>query len=248
MPISAEHTTHSKPARTPAPGYGRKCLACGTEEIKRGRRYCSKECRQRMHWVLSLSKGLLKTFNVKYAAFHFTPAYVVLDMLPVWSKSISRFSARRTPGVKPSEDLKELVLRAGEDWYRLVDNRASKSYASLAIVSRNHDRNIDPGSLMPNRKTQPRLSRQEKGCMKVLKLQVEDLCSEGHLKKIRSSYRQLAKHYHPDVGGNEEKFKKLNEAHEYMMQWAENPRYTSKKALQDCWSYNRTTDRWSPPL
>jgi len=201
-----------------------------------------------MHWVLSLSKGLLKTFNVRYAAFYFTPALVVLDMLPVWSKCISRFTVRRTPGLKPSEDLKELVLSAGQNWYQMVDNKSSRSQASLTMVSKNNNTTIDPRSVKPNQKAKPRLSREEKGCIKVLKLELKDLASEGHLKKIRSAYKTLAKHYHPDVGGDEETFKKLNEAHEYMMLWAENPRYTSKKALHDCWSYNSGTNRWSPPL
>jgi len=50
------------------------------------------------------------------------------------------------------------------------------------------------------------------------------------------------------VGGDEEIFKKLNDAHEQMLSWAENPQYTSKRALQDCWSYDSAASRWSPPL
>lgn len=248
MPLANDHISSSDLLRpSPAKRKG-VCLACGAEEIRRSRRYCSPECRQRMHWVLSLSKGLLKTFNVRYAAFHFTPTHVILDMLPAWSRCVSRFSAKRTPGLKPAEDLKDLVLKAGENWYRMVDNNTSRSWASLSMVSRNHRKGIDPDSIRPHRTAHPKLSRQERACLKVLKLDLKDLSSNGHLLKIRSAYKRLAKLYHPDVGGDAEMFKRLNEAHEYMVQWAGNPRYTSRKALQDSWSYSSATDRWSPPL
>jgi len=54
--------------------------------------------------------------------------------------------------------------------------------------------------------------------------------------------------YHPDLGGDAEKFKKLNAAHQQMLLWAENPHFTLRKALLDCWSYDGATNRWSPPL
>ncbi|MBW1772924.1 MAG: DnaJ domain-containing protein, partial [Deltaproteobacteria bacterium] len=66
--------------------------------------------------------------------------------------------------------------------------------------------------------------------------------------KIKSSYKKLAKIYHPDVGGDEEKFKRLNDAHEQMLLWAEQPQFTARKALVDCWSYDGYTGKWSPPL
>ena len=46
--------------------------------------------------------------------------------------------------------------------------------------------------------------------------------------------------------GDEDQFKKLNDAHEQMLLWAEKPQYTTRKALQDCWSYDGFTSRWSP--
>lgn len=41
-------------------------------------------------------------------------------------------------------------------------------------------------------------------------LELDIGCSQSEIKK---SYRQLAKTHHPDRGGDEEKFKKLNEAY-----------------------------------
>jgi len=224
------------------------CLACGSNSMRTGRRYCSSECRDQMLWVLSLSKGLLIAFNARYAAFSFDQNFVVLDILPVWSQDISRFLYRRPGGKKPAEDLKTLVLQSGNEWYRLVHNRTSKSYASLFLLKKNHKKELNPKSIRPDRKLKPRLSRFERECLKLLELQMEELFSESHVAKIRSAYKRLAKVYHPDLGGDAEKFKKLNAAHQQMLQWAENPHFTLRKALLDCWSYDGATNKWSPPL
>lgn len=229
-------------------GTQKKCLSCGTTRIGKGRRYCSKECRRQMAWVLSLSNGLLRAFNARYAAFSFDKSFVVLDVLPVWSQQISRFLTRRTYGKKPAEDLKRLILQSGNEWYHLVNNRTSKSYASLCILQRNHGKGIPPGSIKPDERKRPRLSRQERESMKLLKLKLEELFSAGHVSKIKTAYKRLAKVHHPDVGGEAEKFRKLNEAHQQMLLWAEDPHFTSRKALMDCWSYDGATNRWSPPI
>ena len=110
------------------PPGARKCLACGADGIKPRRRYCSSECREQMMWVLSLSKGLLRVFNARYAAFSFDKSYVVLDVLPIWSREISRFLFRRRSGKKPAEDLKTLILRSAEEWYCMINNRNSRSW------------------------------------------------------------------------------------------------------------------------
>ena len=225
-----------------------RCLACGNDKIKAGRRYCSKECRRQVLWVLSLSKGLLKVFNARYAAFTFSKSYVTLDVLPIWSKDISRFTYKRTFGKKPAEDLKNLILQSGKEWYHFINNNNSKSYASLFLLQKNHNKYIAPDSIKPDKKLRPRFSKGERESMNLLKLKLEELISDGHVLKIRSAYKKLAKLYHPDMGGDTEKFKKLSEAHRQMLLWAENPSFTFRKALTDCWSYDGATNRWSPPL
>ena len=226
----------------------KRCLACGSTNMKTGRRYCSSECRDQMLWVLSLSKGLLVAFNARYAAFSFDQDFVVLDVLPVWSQEISRFLYKRPGGKKPAEDLKHLILESGSEWYRLVHNRTSRSYASLVLLKKNHKKDLNPKSIRPDNKLKPRLSRYERECLKLLELHIEELFSEGHAVRIRSAYKRLAKVYHPDMGGDAEKFKKLNAAHQQMLLWAEKPHFTLRKALLDCWSYEGATNKWSPPL
>lgn len=241
---AASNSTRFPPSKTGA----RKCLACGTFNIKPGRRYCSKDCRKQLLWVLSLSKGLLRVFNARYAAFSFNENHVILDVLPVWAKEVSRFNCKRTSGNKPAQDLKNLILKSGSEWYRIVDNNNSKSYASLCLLNKKHTRQIAPDAIKPNRRLRPRFSKCERKSMNLLQLKLEELISDGNVSKIKASYKKLAKIYHPDVGGDAEKFKRLNEAHQQMLLWAENPQYTSRKALIDCWSYDGSTNRWSPPL
>jgi len=216
--------------------------------MKRGRRYCSNDCRRQIQWVLSLSKGLLNVFNARYAAFSFSDRYVILDVLPVWSKSISRFFFRRTEGKKPAEDLKTLILESGERWYEIINNRNSRSYASLYLLKKNDSRTIPPDSIRPDERIKPRFSKSERASVKMLRLKMEELHAEGSFAKIKSAYKRLAKVHHPDMGGDAEKFKKLNEAHQQMLLWAANPQFTSRKALCDCWSFDGATNRWSPPL
>ena len=226
----------------------RKCLACGTDKLKGRRRYCSPGCRQQILWVLSLSKGLLRVFNARYASFSFDENSVILDVLPVWSKDISRLVHKRKSGKKPAEDLKELVLKSGSEYYNLINNNNSRSYASLFLLNKNHNGQVAPESIKPNEKLNPRFSKQERESFGRLRLKMEELMSDGQVSKIKSAYKKLAKIHHPDVGGDEEKFKKLNEAHQQMLLWADNPQFTSRKALAGCWSYDAATNRWAPPL
>ena len=236
------------PIPNPRPSSGRRCLSCGTEQIKPGRRYCSKKCRQHMNWVLSLSKGLLRAFNARYATFSYTSEYVILDILPVWSNGISRFMGRRTPGKKPAEDFKELILHWGKKWHHLVNNNNSKSYASFFLIKQTYAEGLDPESIKPTEVIIPRLSSREKFCLKILRIRKEELFSDCAVALIKSAYKKMARVYHPDMGGDEEKFKQLNDAHRHMLMWAKNPNYSFRKAIGGCWSYDGSTNRWSPPL
>lgn len=226
----------------------RSCLACGTTEMNGGRRYCSSGCREQILWVLSLAKGLLSVFHARYAAFTFDQNNVFLDILPLRSKDISRFTCRRRNGRKPADDLKDLILQSGEEWHEMVSNHNSKGYASLFLLRKNQDHTVHPETLTPNNRVSPRFSRMEKESMKTLRLGINELLSRSSVEKIRSAYKNMAKVYHPDKGGRAEDFRRLTEAHDQMLFWAENPRFTARKALNGCWSYDGYTNRWVPPL
>ena len=160
----------------------------------------------------------------------------------------SGFSLKRSSGEKPADGLKKLILQSGQEWHHVIDNNNSKSYASLFLLQKNHNKKITPESIKPDNKLRPRFSKYERQSMNFLQIKMEELFSDGHIKNIKSAYKKLAKIHHPDVGGNEEKFKQLSDAHQQMLSWAENPQFTSRKALMGCWSYDGFTNKWSPPL
>ena len=226
----------------------RRCLACGTDDIKPGRRYCSKRCRQKLVWSLSLSKGLLQTLNARYAAFSFTEHFVALDVMPVWSDSVSRFLYKRKLGYSPANTLKELTLEAGKEWYKKRARRISRSFASKTILEENVKSNIDPDSIKPKTKKVPKLSIDQKKSLKHLNIHTKTLMFEDSAREIKKAYREMAKIYHPDKGGDGDRFKEINRANELLHQWIEEPKFQFNNRLLGCWSYNSYTNRWSPPL
>ena len=226
----------------------RRCLACGTEHIQPGRRYCSRQCRQKLMWVLSLSKGLLQTLNTRYATFSFTEHYVALDVMPTWSNGISRFAYERKSGHPPANALKALVLEAGKEWYEKRSRRISRSFASQSILQEKVEHSINPNSIMPNTNRLPRLSTDQKRALSHLKVNMDNLVFGDYVREIKKAYRGMAKVYHPDKGGDGERFKEINRAHELMIQWTKDPIFQSNSALPGCWSYNGYKNRWSPPL
>ena len=226
----------------------KKCLACGKTGIDARRRYCSNECRKQIMWVLSLSSGLLSIFNARYASFSFNRSYVIFDILPAWSKEISRFTHKRTSGKKPADDLKKLILDSGSEWYSIIGAKKSKSFASLSLLRKNSNGALSLRAIRPDSKKKPRFSKTERESLKCLKLKLEELISEEKASKIKSAYKKMARIHHPDMGGDAEEFRKVKDAHEQMLMWAQNPQYTSRKALADCWSYDASTNKWAPPL
>jgi len=226
----------------------RKCISCGRDLVHPQRKYCGPSCRQSITWVLSLSKGLLRTFNARYATFSFTSCHVILDVLPVWSKVVSRFAAERENGTTPADDLKKLILNWGRAWHELVENHTSRTRASLRLLEENQADGIRADSLRPSTTSKPRLSKEQKSYLKILDIEADELDRITSTPKIKLAFRRMAKMYHPDIGGDEEKFKMINEAHKHMLYWSENPRFTSKRAMQGCWSYDGSTNQWRPPL
>jgi hypothetical protein len=199
-------------------------------------------------WSLSLSKGLLQTLNARYAAFSFNDTYVALDILPAWSNSISRFIHERKQGNSPAHALKELVLEAGKRWYQKRDSRFSHSFASQSLLEEKIEPSIDPEAIKPNANRVPQLSLGQKKGLKHLNISIDSLTEGDCASVIKKAYRGMAKLYHPDKGGDSEKFKELLDAHEIIQEWAKNPKFRSNHSLPGAWSYNGYKNRWSPPL
>ncbi len=193
-------------------------------------------------------QGVVTGTFCKTGSFFFTSDHVVLDVLPVWSDGVSRFMMNRKKGNKPADDLKTLILECGEKWHSMVSHNTSQSYASFYLATENLKKGVSPDSIQPDRTAKPRLSETERRYIRVLHIKKSDLVKDSSMDVIKRAYKKMAKVYHPDAGGDEDKFKLLNEAHQKMLLWAENPQYTCRRALKGCWAYDGNTGRWSPPL
>ena len=80
-----------------------------------------------------------------------------------------------------------------------------------------------------------------------LKLKKSELNSPGLQKKIKSAFRKQAMQHHPDLGGDATNFRRLHEAYEQMIRWAENPVYVRRRGFPDKWFYNGGTNLWVQP-
>jgi len=85
------------------------------------------------------------------------------------------------------------------------------------------------------------------GSLSFLRLTRSDLESTHLRRKIKSAYRRQAMRYHPDQGGDAALFRKLQQAYEQLVHWADNPTFTSRRGFPDKWFYDGSTNRWIQP-
>lgn len=229
---------------------GRKklCLSCGENELPRGRRrYCADKCRKRLEFALYIATGLVQTLRARYAAFSYTDGILILDILPVGAKTISRFVWQRDGNKKVAEDLLGMVEQAGREWYKHEQQTGSRWWASQHLLDNALRKDIPVSAIVPSSKKTPRLNYKAQNALRLLELTREQIVSEDCLRQIKSAYRRKAKLFHPDKGDTSNRFVQINEAHAELLNWAENPKFHSRTALPDSWCYDASRRRWVPP-
>ena len=225
-----------------------RCLACGQEELPRGRRrYCSDKCKKRLDFALYIATGLVQTLRARYAAFSYTEKVLVLDILPFGAKVISRFAWLRSEGNKVAEDLLIMVERAGREWYEKEGETRSRWWASQHLLDGRLREDIPVDTVVPVSRKTPQFNHGEKNALRVLELTKDQIVSEDCVRSIKSAYRRKAKIYHPDKGDRSNKFVEINQAHAELLNWAESPRFCSRAALPHSWCYDAARKRWAPP-
>lgn len=221
-----------------------RCLSCGTDENMGRRKYCSIDCRQRLRYNLNMRSGLLKALNTKFATFYFTESMLFLDVLPYGSVTLFSFIFPRIAGRKPVEDFCTMANLLGNAWWA-ERRRTNKRYiATQHILEKAKSKNSNTSSIKPFEIVEP--ARMAK-TLTFLKLGRADLDSPQLQKIIKSAYRQQAKRHHPDQGGDAAVFRKVRQAYEQMMDWAENPTFTKRRGFPDKWFYEGSTNRWIQP-
>jgi hypothetical protein len=220
------------------------CLSCGTTENMGTRRYCSIDCRQRLRYKLNLRTGLLKALNTRYATFYFTEKNIIMDILPYGSREIFSYIYPRCHGKEPAEDFCKMANLLGNTWWS-EKKRTNKNYiASRHILQQANRNNNQIESIKPQEIKIPAT----KGASVIhLKLSKSELDSPQLQKKIKSAYRNQAKEHHPDLGGDASIFRKVQEAYEKLILWAENPAFVLRHGFPDKWFYDGQKNRWVQP-
>ena len=221
-----------------------RCLSCGTAENLGHRRYCSLECRHKLRQNLNMRTGLLRVLNARYATFYFTDTMVVLDILTYDSKTLFSFIYPRLTGKTPAENFCHMSNILGNTWWA-EKKRTNKRYlASRLLLEKATKNHLPCDSVKPliiRRPTQINRS------MTYLQMGPGDLDSKRLKQKIKTAYRHQAKKHHPDSGGDAAFFRKIHQAYQDLIRWAEKPTFVSRRGFPDKWFYAGDTNRWVQP-
>ena len=222
-----------------------RCLSCGTIENIGRRRYCSVECRQRLHYKLEVRTGLVRALNTRYATFCFTEETIVMDVLPYGSVDTYSFFYPRSSDKKPAEDFSHMADLLGKLWWN-EQRRTNKGYiASKHVLEQAFLNRVPILSIKPVTVRVPSIKGTS---LTDLQLDKSALTSPDLQKIVKNAYRQQAKEHHPDSGGNAIKFRRIYQAYEELTNWAKGPTFVKKCGFPDKWFYNGHTNRWIQPL
>ena len=67
------------------------------------------------------------------------------------------------------------------------------------------------------------------------------------IKIIKSAYRRQALRHHPDHGGDSASFRRIHQAYQELVDWAESPSFVNRRGFPDKWFYDGMTNRWVQP-
>ncbi|MBM4271159.1 MAG: J domain-containing protein [Deltaproteobacteria bacterium] len=232
--------------KPPGPNGGKsyRCLSCGTTKNIGRRKYCSAECRQRLHYKLEVRTGLIKALNIQYATFYFSEAVIILDMLPYGTTEIFSFAYPRSPGKKPSDDFSTMADILGNIWWS-VKKRTNKRHLASHYVLEQATRNNGPViSVKPSMIKLPSIKCT---ALSYLHLRKSELTAPELMTVIKNAYRRQAKIHHPDLGGDAETFRKIHQAYEDLLSWARNPTFIKRRGFPDKWFYDGGANRWVRP-
>ncbi len=223
---------------------GQKCLSCGTSENINNRCYCSVRCRQILRQRLNARNGLLQALNTRWAAFYFSDTMIHLDIAAAGYRDIFRFSSERDSGSNPSEDFCRMANELGKAWWE-EERKSKKKYLASRHVLALAEKSPMIAAARPRILKDYYIQKSSLSCLGINKA---DLAS-AHLKKIiKNAYRRQAKIHHPDIGGYAATFRKINDAYQELLRWAENPHFIKRKGFADRWFYDGDSKKWAQPL
>jgi hypothetical protein len=222
----------------------KRCLSCGTTENMGRKRYCSLQCRQKLHQKLDMRCGLLQALGARYATFYFSENAIIMDVLPWGDREIYSFLYPRTKGKTPGDDFGRMANILGETWWE-EQRRTKKRHSATLHVLDNAVRNrVDMLDVKPHITQMPDINQSS---LTYLDMEKSSLAS-GELRQIiRNAYRRQVKIHHPDLGGDAGMFRKIYNAYEELLNWADNPSFIRRRGFPDKWFYEGGKDRWFQP-
>ena len=221
------------------------CMSCGDRLPRRKRKYCSVECPQELRRTLSARTGLLRALNTRYATFYFTNLMVIMDILPFDLKEIFSFILQRADRASPAEDYQRMANLLGNVWWA-ERKRTNKKYLASQLVLGQASRNgVSVDSIKPLQTKTPAV---KDTFLLQLKLGKSDLESSNLQKVIKQAYRRQAKKYHPDLGGEAKAFRKIHNAYQELIDWADSPVFVNRRGFPDKWFYDGNRNRWVQPI
>lgn len=240
------HTLNSLVHAEPINGNQKKCLACGGKLGKRRRRYCSKECKDRLVFALGWLKNFLLALNTNYATFSFSDQLLVVNVLPHRSRDVFSFFYDRKDGRTPAEDLKTMCLDLSREWYHKNQQTRCRNLASMYVLNKQKKGLISRDTIRPLiRRTRTNVQQQ----LKCLKLSIKDVDSDKSEERVKAAYRREAMRTHPDIeGGDGARFRIVSEAYHELITWLKKPTFICERGVPEKWSYDGAGFKWRTPL
>jgi len=223
----------------------KRCLSCGNLLTNRRRRYCSKRCRDLLLFSLRWLKNLLLALHTNYGTFSFSEYLLIINVLPYRSHEVYSFFYKRTPGRTPADDLKAMCIELSSEWYNKNLKSRCRLLTAIHILNKGHKGSVSRNMVEPVARLKGAHIQKP---LKILKLSIDEIRSEGSGDKIKTAYRKEALRTHPDVGGDGEQFKMVTEAYRELSEWLKHPCFIISRGLPEKWSYDGASFKWRAPL
>jgi len=170
---------------------------------------------------------------------------VYLHVLCFQSEEVYTYACERTHRGSPAMDLWQMLEWLGTIWHSKRKRTGKRYVATNYLLEQANQDEVSPKDLKPS---QERRLHVRKKSLKAFKLTSSDLLSSDAEGALKAAYRREAKIHHPDAGGDAAVFRKIYEAHQELLQWIKNPKFTSRRGIPGKWSYDRQRgNRWLPP-
>ena len=170
---------------------------------------------------------------------------IILDVVPHGIREIFRYTALRSDGMKPAEDFGVLTNRLGDAWWE-EEKRTMKNYLASRRVLELAERHVISEGLMRPRLIKVATAKPEN--LILLDMAKADLGSRDLIKMIKNAYRRQVKIHHPDAGGKAATFRKIHDAYQEMLLWADHPTFIRRRGFSDKWYYDGDSKRWVQPM